>query len=418
MDTGKTAQSSQPQSTISLLDLISVLVKRRWLIFICTTVAAVLVVLYSLYTLRAPADARFNKLPNYYIPVVKVRLLDEESSSISSALSGSDLGFLASLAGGTAGSSSADLAQALLSGNQLLDELVEEFEIIDRFQIQKNPKTNSRGMLREAFEPEFDASTGILTLGFKSVDKVFAAEILTSAVDKLEKRFDELTMESVLEKKRFLEESIAEYEIQLRQAQTALINFQKRNNIIDIQLQTEYQLLSLSEIEAKILETETDLNSLRERRRPDDPEVLKLAVSLNVLKTRRDIIKLGQKNNTDSLDIPLSELPGLSAMFANLTGDIQILQVIYTALRSQLETTRIEERDNSERFQIIEEAEIPEVKAGPSRGKICIIVTLSAFFFTVFLAFILEYFDRVKADPTESAKLIAIKQMLLRRRKK
>jgi capsule polysaccharide export protein KpsE/RkpR len=406
-------------TTISLLDLISVLVKRKWLIFITTVLAAVLIVLYSLYTLRAPADARFNFLPNFYRPTVKVRLVSEDKSSISSLLGGSDLGILASIAGApSGGSSSADLAQALIAGNRIVDELVEEFDIIERFGIEEHPRTNSRLVVTSALDTEYNAATGILTISFEHVDKVFATEILTSAVSKLESFFDELTMKGVIEKKHFLEESIAQYEEELRNAQQALINFQTRNNIIDITLQTESQLATLAALESQILVKETELATLKENRRSDDPEVLNVTRELNLLKTRRDITKLGQQNGESRLDIPLSELPGLSAIYANLMGDIEILQVIYSSLRSQFETTKIEEKDNSERFQIIEQAEIPEMKAGPSRGRICIIVTMAAFFLSIFASFIFEYFARVKEDPVEAEKLSAIKRMLWLSRRK
>ena len=405
-------------NTISLLDLIAVLVKRRWFIVISSFLAGVFIVLYSMYTLRAPADARFNYLPNYYKPNVRIRLLSDDQSSISSVFGGGDLGLLASIAGASGGgSSNAELAQTLIVSHRVLDELIAEFDIIGRYNITENPRTVSREALKSAFEMEYAASTGILTISYESADKVFATEILTSAVVKLESLFDELTMKGILEKKRFLAETVAQYEAELRAAQQTLIEFQTRNNIIDIKLQTESQLTTLTELESQILEKETNLGTLRENRRSDDPEVLNTARELNLLKTRRDVTKLGQKDDANTLDIPLSELPGLSAVYANLLGDIEILQVIYSSLRSQLETTKIEEKDNSERFQIIEKAEVPEVKAGPSRGKICVIVTMSAFFLSVFIAFILEYFDRVKADPTESEKLAAIKLMLWKPRK-
>ena len=419
MSTENAGHSTHPSNTISLLDLIAVLLRHRWLILISSFLAAALIVLYSIYTLRAPSDAKLNFLPNYYKPITQVRLIDEEQSSISSALSGSELGLLATLAGASAaGSSSADLAQALLVGNRILDDLVEEFEIIKKFDITENPKTKSRILLREAFETEFDVATGILTISFQSVDKVFATAILTSAVSRLEAFFDELTLRGVLAKKQFLEESIAGYETELKAAQQTLINFQARNNIIDIKLQTQYQLNSLANLEGQILIKETELGALSKNRRTDDPEVLRVTMELGLLKTRRDITKLGQRNAEDSLEIPLAQLPELSAVYANLIGDIEILQIIYSTLRSQYETVKIEEKDNSERFQVIEDAEIPEVKAGPSRGKICIVVTLSVFLVSVLLAFFLEYLKRVKTDPAESVKLAEIGGMLHRRRRK
>ena len=58
-------------------------------------------------------------------------------------------------------------------------------------------------------------------------------------------------------------------------------------------------------------------------RRSDDPEVLRITMELNLLKKRREITKLGQRYGEGASEIPLSELPELSAVYANLLGDIE-----------------------------------------------------------------------------------------------
>ena len=56
-------------------------------------------------------------------------------------------------------------------------------------------------------------------------------------------------------------------------------------------------------------------------------------------------------------------------------------------------------------FQILERPEIPDLKAGPSRGKLCIIITFAAFFMSVFLAFALNAWKNIKNDPVAAEKL-------------
>jgi uncharacterized protein involved in exopolysaccharide biosynthesis len=50
-------------------------------------------------------------------------------------------------------------------------------------------------------------------------------------------------------------------------------------------------------------------------------------------------------------------------------------------------------------------AEVPDKKSKPSRGMLCIIVTFAAFFFSVFLAFLLNAVENIKKDPEAMAKL-------------
>jgi uncharacterized protein involved in exopolysaccharide biosynthesis len=53
----------------------------------------------------------------------------------------------------------------------------------------------------------------------------------------------------------------------------------------------------------------------------------------------------------------------------------------------------------------LELAEVPDMKSGPSRGTLCIIVTFAAGFFSAFLAFVLNAIANIKKDPEAIAKL-------------
>jgi uncharacterized protein involved in exopolysaccharide biosynthesis len=56
-------------------------------------------------------------------------------------------------------------------------------------------------------------------------------------------------------------------------------------------------------------------------------------------------------------------------------------------------------------FQILEMAEAPDMKSGPGRGMLCVIVVFAAGFFAVFLAFVLNAVSNIKNDPDAMAKL-------------
>lgn len=78
---------------------------------------------------------------------------------------------------------------------------------------------------------------------------------------------------------------------------------------------------------------------------------------------------------------------------------------VYTQLKSQLELLKVNMQTESPTFQILERPSIPDMKSGPSRGKLCIIVTFAAFFVSVFLAFLLNAIENIKKDPEAMAKL-------------
>jgi hypothetical protein len=50
-------------------------------------------------------------------------------------------------------------------------------------------------------------------------------------------------------------------------------------------------------------------------------------------------------------------------------------------------------------------AEVPDQKSGPSRGMLCVIVTIVAFFASIFLSFALYVIEKISKDPSSIAKL-------------
>lgn len=405
------------EETISLLDLVIVLVKHRRFIILTTILGMIGIVAFSIYTLRMPPDSPFNPLPNVYEPRVEVLLQDSQSSGFGSNLSG-EMSLLAGLAGMNLGSSSssADLAQWLLKGNTIVDQVAEEFGLLEKFSAEAYPRTAARAALLEALTTEFDTATGILKITFENIDPVFATEILNRFLELLEERFKSLTMEKIGVKRAFLEDRLVQAEIDLKTAQNDIIGFQKKYGIIDITVQAQHILAQEASIRSSILQQELEVQNLRQYLRADDPQIVRLQNEIKVSQRLLEEIKSGF-DQFSAEDIAQNQLPEISATFLNLKRDLMIQETVYQLLRQQYETTKIDEADNSRKFQIVERAEIPEVKAGPSRGKISIIFSISIFMLAVMTAFIKEYFARAKADPEESRKLEYIRSSLSRKKR-
>ena len=78
---------------------------------------------------------------------------------------------------------------------------------------------------------------------------------------------------------------------------------------------------------------------------------------------------------------------------------------VYTQLKVQYELLKVNMASEKPVFQILEMAEVPDMKSGPSRGMLCIIVVFAAGFFAVFLAFAMNAVSNIKNDPDAMAKL-------------
>ena len=166
----------------------------------------------------------------------------------------------------------------------------------------------------------------------------------------------------------------------------------------------------IADLTTQVYDKEIELQNLKSYLKKTDPQIVRLKNEIDTTKQLISELRKGFQEFSGET-IPQEKLPGVSAEYLNLKRDLTIQETIYTMLRQQYEASKIEETDTSQTFQIIEKAEVPEVKASPSRSKICIIFTITVFFLAVFIAFIAEYFERVKRDPIESVKLNEIKDM-------
>ncbi len=78
----------------------------------------------------------------------------------------------------------------------------------------------------------------------------------------------------------------------------------------------------------------------------------------------------------------LEELPRLSLEFTHLQVDLSLKNQLYQTLSERYEVTKLVASESGV-FSVLEYAEIPERKIGPSRGKICVMVTFGSFAGTI-----------------------------------
>ena len=91
---------------------------------------------------------------------------------------------------------------------------------------------------------------------------------------------------------------------------------------------------------------------------------------------------------------------------------------VYAQLKVQYELLKVAMASEKPVFKVLELAEIPDRKSGPSRGLLCVIVTFAVGFLSVFLAFVLNAVDNIKNDPDAMAKLQNRKKRTSERRSK
>ena len=324
-------QSNYDDDSIDLIDIFAVLLKNKWLIIITTLLSMLGVLLYAIISLTLPPETSY--LPNKYTPKAHMLINDSSSSggSLSSMLSSSGLGSLAGMAGISVpgGSTYSGLALFMAKSDSFLDTIIEKFNLIEYYKIEKHPKASSRKALKENLSVSFDDKSGVFSLSFTDKDPVFAQSVVNFAVDFMENKFTEMGLDKNLKQKENLE-----------------INIKNTYNEI-IKLENESQKLSQA---AELGAYTANGSSL-------------------VLESTR------------------------------LKREISAQETIYAQLKTQYELVKVAMASESPVFQVLEYAEVPDQKSGPSRGMICIVVTFAGFFLSLFLAFLRNAIQNMRNNP-------------------
>ena len=336
MDENSVTQKTQDDE-ISLIDLLAVLLRRKWMIIGVSALAMVFAVVISVISLVLPPEKSF--LPNKYTPVAAMLINNGDSSSggLSAAISSSGLGSLASMAGVSvpSGATNSALAGYLVHSNTIMDSVVDKFNLIERYKIEKFPRAASRDALKKVLSSSYDEDTGVFTVSFTDIDPVFARDVVNYVVSLLEQRFLDLGID-----------------------QNKLSEANLKENI-----QNSYD--SILSLQKQIQTLETSVSNIY------NPNAAPSIV----------------------LDSTLLKM------------ELNVQQQIYSQLKAQYESLKVQMASEQPVFQILEYAEVPDRKSGPSRGKLCIIIAFAAFFLSVFMAFALNAVENIKNDSVAMDKL-------------
>lgn len=256
---------------ISLIDLLAVLLRYKWLIILTTFGAAFIAVVFSILSLKLPSEK--SPLPNKFTPKATMLIMDGDSgsSSISSMISASGLGSLAGLAGVSTGSSNSALATYLIKSDSFLDMVTDRFGLIEKWEIEKSPRANSRKALKEVLDANYDKDTGVFTVSFTDIDPVFACEVVDFCVEKLEEKFLELGLDKNILEKKNLEENIeltknkiVDLQNEISDVEYSVSNVYSSRNMEAISLQTNLLKLELDAQQQiyKQLKTQLELTKI------------------------------------------------------------------------------------------------------------------------------------------------------------
>lgn len=409
MSDSKTSGSTEPSGRpvgdeVDLVDLIGVLWRRKWLILGLPFLAGLALVTFHLISTRLPPEQ--SPAPDVYTPQALALLHTEFDPLGGRAATG--LHTMTSLfAGGSLGvAHPAGLAMRLARSDSFVDVIAQEFNFLERYDFSGHgaPRHAAREMIRGKLRLSYDEATGVLEIGYTDVDRQLATSITNRVTELLDARM--ASIGSVRERTRMelIEQKLVEVEREVERLETQIAAFQARHGVLDVRSLAEAQLATIALLRERVIATEIEIATYADFVRADDPAVRRLRSERDNLRRLVREIQSGYEE-FEGLMPTQQELPRIALAFERLMRESRVQEQLLASLNEQYELARLVQSGTAPLFQVLEAAEVPEMKSGPARATAVVVGTLAAGVFAVFLAFVMEFIRNVRRDPLRLQKL-------------
>lgn len=380
MDT-LSAERVVEEEEINLLELLRIIVRRKWTIITLCAGAALLSVGYSL------------TLPNIYTASAKVLPPQKESGGGLSALL-SQAGGLAGLAGGMGGlGGSSDLYIGILKSRSVADAVIKKLDLAAEFKA-KTPDA-ARAALAGVVKVQA-GKDGIISVSADSKDPKKAAQLANAMVEELGRRSVQLNLSRAGTERLFLEKRLEVVKADLKKAEDDLKRFAEQNRAIKVDAQASASIQGIAQLKAEIVAKEVQLESLRSFQTDENPDVKALRAGIARLKGQLGALA-GSGRSSDAI-LTAGSVPNLGLAYARLMREQKIQEAIFEQLTKQYEMVKLNEAKDSSSLQVLDEAVAPTMKSKPKRSIIVILSTVTAFFVGVFWVFIQEYASKMSTE--------------------
>ncbi len=386
-----------------LIRFLTILVKYKSLLVVTTLTAAAISGTFSIISLLLPPEK--SPLPNTYRAYAVILLQQGETSSLESTLA--SLGLIPSEADRSTGTGfdSSALAIKVMNSREFLDTIVEDLHFLERYHIDPQSRTAARGRILAHSKFEYDRATRTLTISYTDIDPVFAHDLVKRVVDLLNEWFQTRGGTNKLKHKTLLEQKMAEVSGEISRLEDQVKNFQETYGVMRVEDLAASQSQILNNLRSQLRLKEIEIQNYSSLVKIVDPTLVNLRAQRENLLDQIKLVESGSKNPSGTLVPSKVELPELAQRFDHLTSALTIQKKIFETLSQQYELTKLS-LESEPVFTVLDAAEIPDHKTGPSRAKICLLTTALALLGSMAVIFLLHSLESLILDSGKARRMI------------
>lgn len=397
---GKSINNNKPanaERTIfeGLLHYVKIFLNYRWVIV--GIVGAFTLMTISFFVLSVLLPPQKSPLPNIY--TAQATLLIQETGQTD--ITGSLLGAMGMVQGesSVASSGSSELVREILQSRVLLDSLIVEFHMTERYHITKSIKGKTREAVLKNMALVYSRSAGTFRISYKDIDPVFARDVVNRMVELLDEWFSMNRGIAKQKQRQLLADKIEDVKKQIASLQQRLKTLQKKYGVLNVEELGQSQAASLANLRSQLILKEVEIKNYESFSKISDPRLEQLREEQqNLLDLiSQNQVKLPEAQADPNASIPETpqhelSLPDVAQQFSQLTLELDIQQRIYNTLSPLYEAAKLTP-ESEPIFQVLEKAEAPDMKSGPERTKIIVMVFFGSFAASLVIVLLMNYIE-------------------------
>lgn len=330
-------------------------------------------------------------IPKTYKANAKVMIPPESSLS---------LGGLTGLIGGSRSSSglssrilgmgqttSEDVILAILNSRTALENVINEFGLIDYYEIKKN--NMDKAIRAFSNDISFDVDEyGMIEISVINKNPEKSAEIANYMINLLDSLNIAFNVEQAKNNRIFIEKRYIKNLSDLKLAEDSLQQFQKKYGMFAIPQQMEVAVKAAAEIESQLMAKEIAAYFMKMQYGENSPVYQGTLAEISLLKNKVDELKKADKLTDESnVFFPFKKGPEMAIDYLRLYREVEIQSKILEIVLPMYEQAKVDEQKSIPTISVLDKAGIPQLKHSPKRSLFILGIAFPIFIILLLLAF-------------------------------
>ena len=363
------ASWKQPENRaeVGLIDVLTQLARRKWLIGKTTALALLSGVILGLL------------LPVRYTATTKLMPPQQTQSTASmmmNQLTNIGAGSLAAVASGGFGMKNPnDIYIGLLTSRPVADAIIQQFSLLHAYRAKD--MTAARNNLAR-YTTVASEKNGFIAVSVTDKDRQRAAAMANAYTKELRTITKTLAVTEAGQRRLFYEDQLKQAKEALLAAEESFQQVQQVKGVVQLDDQAKAMIESLALLRAQVAAKEVEVQALRSYSTEHNPAVELAQGELASL--RGETIRLEQRNHSSGFaDLGLGDVPGAGMEYLRAEHELKYRQAMFDLLIKQTDAARLDEAKDAAIIQVVELAIPPDHKTDPNRTSIVLMFTVCGF---------------------------------------